>query len=145
MSLQSSITGLKVACFVTIGFGVLMSFSLFTPAMAITEYLFDFVFFPIDGIQSVSTDAGRLLLAISGGIMAGWGVMIFLLATKFYPTNPMVGRAVILPGILVWFLADSLGSIVVGAWVNAILNTGLLALFIIPVLSYSLQGKPQPE
>ncbi len=71
-------------------------------------------------------DAGQFFLALIGGIMAGWGAMMLALASVWTPASaPALRRAVIL-GTVVWFVLDSTGSVLTGAWPNVAPNTGFL-------------------
>ncbi|MBX2853428.1 MAG: excinuclease ABC subunit A [Rhodobacteraceae bacterium] len=141
MTLETSAAWLKIASWILIGFGLLAFFSLFTPAASILDLLFDFAFLFAEG-SDVLGDKGWLLMAIAGGLMVGFGVMTLGIATRVYPGDPEAGRAIIGAGILVWFVIDSAGSIFVGAWFNAVLNGGFLALFAIPLLAYRGQSTP---
>ncbi len=134
MSHQASITLLKFASLTLIGFGLLMVSALFTPTAAVMHHLVDLAFLPFDGAQSVSSPEGWLLTAISGGMLVGWGTMAWLVTDRVYAKDVSAGRNIILPGILAWFLFDSLGSILAGAWFNTVLNAGFLALFAVPIL-----------
>ena len=40
-------------------------------------------------------------------VLVGWGAMFYLLTTRVFVTDPSVGRSIILPAILVWFVVDS--------------------------------------
>ncbi|NJO38016.1 MAG: excinuclease ABC subunit A [Rhizobiales bacterium] len=97
------------------------------------SFLADLIFWPLDGGQTIASEPGHLLAAIAGGVMAGFGVLLYLLATHLYPKEPDLARLLISASIGVWFLVDSLGSIAAGAPLNAVLNIGFLALFLIPL------------
>lgn len=63
----------------------------------------------------------RLGVAIYGGLMVGWGVMIYLLGR-----GASAPRAAAV-GIVAWWVVDSAGSIAVGFPLNVLLNTAFLA------------------
>ena len=69
--------------------------------------------------------------AVIGGLLAGFGTLLALLV-KFG-----VRRAwdVALIGIAVWFVVDSLGSVLSGIWQNALLNVGFAAFLAIVLLA----------
>ncbi|MCL1598330.1 MAG: hypothetical protein M3094_04040 [Actinomycetia bacterium] len=114
-----------------IGFGVVIGLAALpatsTPAVLLT----DLVFWPIDGAQSLTQEA-RLLSAIVGGVMVGWGVTLVLLTQKVYPREPDLVSTVIRGGVWAWFVVDSIGSIAVGSPVNVVLNIGFLLVFVLP-------------
>lgn len=76
----------------------------------------------------------RLLAAISGGLLMGYGVATLLLARRGLDEAPGLTRQVVLASISAWFVLDSLGSIAAGAPINALLNIGFLAIFALPFL-----------
>lgn len=129
MSLQRSVLWLKGASAIVIGFGILTVFGAWPSTAGPILFLLDFVIWPLDGAQSGAATELRLALAISGGIMAGWGILLWQLSTQLYPREPNLGRRLILTSIGVWFVIDSLGSIAAGVPLNALLNTGFLVLF----------------
>ena len=94
----------------------------------------DLAVLPLDGAQSFAATETRLLMAIVGGLTAGIGAAIWMIARHLYAQNPVVGRKILLTFILIWFVVDSVGSVLSGAWFNAVLNTGLLVAMILPLL-----------
>lgn len=73
------------------------------------------------------TPAGNALLAISGGVMVGWGVNLILLCRE---TELSARRftAIVRTSTLTWFVVDSAASLAAEAAPNVLLNTVLLAL-----------------
>ncbi|MDX1507794.1 MAG: hypothetical protein R3358_05915 [Woeseiaceae bacterium] len=125
---------LKTASAITIGFGLLIAAAAVPAAQAPMAFLLDLIYFPVDGGQSLTGDGIRVLSAVSGGVMAGWGVMLWLVASEVYTTNPELGRKLILASIGTWFVVDSTMSVMAGAPLNALFNVGFLVLFVVPVL-----------
>ncbi len=134
MTHQHSIATLKIASLIVIGFGLLMFTTLFTPTREALFLFQDLAFLPLDGGQGVLGEAAWLWTAISGGVLVGWGLLFWLVTTQLYVGDPSIGRRIILPSILAWFLVDGSGSVLVGAWFNVILNCGFLALFVLPIV-----------
>lgn len=133
MSVERTITYLKVASGIVIGFG-LLGFLGVWPALSMPIELFlDIIFWPVDNQQSLTSPESRLLLAITSGILVGWGAMMWLIATQLYEANSKLARTMILTSITVWFVVDSTGSIISGAPINALLNLGFVALFYLPL------------
>ncbi len=133
MQVQTRMIWLKAASDIVILFGLLIALASMPPMAAPALFLADLIFWPVDGVQAVPTETSRLLSAISGGVMAGWGVLLYLLTTRLYPRDPELGRMLISASIGIWFVVDSLGSIAAGAPLNALFNVGFLALFMVPL------------
>lgn len=139
MDYGTRVRWLKIGSAVTIGFGVLIAAAAIPALQAPTAVLLDLVYFPLDGAPSTGDRTARLLSAISGGVLVGWGLMIWLLATQLYSKDPMLCRRIILTSIGAWFVIDSSMSIAAGAVLNAVLNVGFLLIFALPV------WKPAPS
>lgn len=133
MNLNARVAWLKTGSAVTIGFGAIIAAAA-TPALQVpTSLLLDLVYWPLDGAPSMAGRAPRILSAISGGVLIGWGLMMWLLATTLYAKEPVLCRKIILTSIISWFVVDSAMSIAAGAFLNAILNVGFLLVFALPV------------
>ncbi|GBE24796.1 hypothetical protein BMS3Bbin02_01071 [bacterium BMS3Bbin02] len=94
-------------------------------------FLIDLVLWPIDGGQVVTPEM-RIMSAVLGGVMLGFGTALLVLVAKAYPRDPELVRTVTLAGAWVWFAADSVGSVAAGAPANVLLNIGFLAAFVVP-------------
>lgn len=136
-------TALIAASWILIAFGAAMALALVTPLAHVMHFFTDLAFWPLDGGQAPQSEAARLLQAISGGILAGWGVTTLLITRHIYAYDPAKGRAILLPALATWFLIDGAGSIAAGAAFNVVLNGGFLALFLVPLLaSQREEGQP---
>lgn len=133
MDIRTRIGWLKTGSAITIGFGVIIAAAAVPALQAPTALLLDLVYLPLDGTPSPSGHDARLLSAISGGVLIGWGLMIWLLATTLYAKEPVVCRRIILTSIIAWFVVDSSMSIAAGAILNAFFNIGFLLVFALPV------------
>ena len=133
MDYNTRVAWLKTGSAVTIGFGILIAAAAVPALQAPTALLLDLVFLPLDGAPSNGAAAARLLSAISGGVLVGWGLMIWLLATRLYAREPDICREIILTSIVSWFVIDSAMSVAAGAALNAIFNVGFLLVFAVPV------------
>ena len=142
MDINNRVRWLRIASAFTIAFGLLMATAAVPALQAPMAFMLDFVYLPVDGAPTLSGEAPRLLNAITGGLMAGWGVMLWLVATELLPQNPALGRRLILIGIGTWFVIDSSMSVAAGAPLNALFNTGFLLLFFLPV--WTLGGDATP-
>ena len=113
--------------------GVIVAGSAYPATAGVTRFLVDLIFWPIDGQQSLDAPETRLLGAVCGGVMAGWGLMLWLVAARLYPREPALARSIILGSVAVWFVTDSTGSVMAGAPLNAVFNVGFLLAFWLPL------------
>jgi hypothetical protein len=131
--MPTTATGLKQSAAIIGGFGVAMLLATLPPLDAGFALLADLAHWPLDGGQDMRDPGARLLLAIGGGIALGWGVLIWGLAGLAEGARAAAIRALVIRAYLVWFLADSAVSVVVGAWANVPGNVAFLALILWPL------------
>lgn len=134
MSILQTVKVLKAAAILLIAFGVMVAAAAVPVLSYPTLFLLDLALWPLDGAQSLAASETRLLCAVGGGMLTGWGALIFLVADRLYPIDPVQARQLILISICSWFVVDSAGSLAAGAPVNAVLNVGFLLLFLVPLL-----------
>lgn len=133
MNSQRTLTWLKIGSAIVIGFGLLTALSSLPAGSVVLRHFLDLAFWPFDGAQTVSGSEIALVTAILGGITTGWGVIFWQVSTRLYPRDPELARSLILSSIGTWFIIDGIGSVAVGAPVNALYNVGFLALFVLPL------------
>jgi len=133
MSPHAKINVMKTAAALVVGFGILSLLGAHPATAEPLRFLIDMVFWPLNGMEDLSAPATRLVCAIGGGLMVGWGLMLWQVVTRLYPRDPELARSMILTSIGAWFIIDSAGSIAAGAPVNAVLNIGFLLAFAIPL------------
>ena len=134
MTHDTRVSLLRYASALIIGFGLLFFLSLISPVAALLDLFIDLAFLPYDGAQSAASDSAQLLTAIAGGMLTGWGLMFWLVTTRVYANDPELGKSIMLPAIVIWFLLDGIGSIIVGAWFNVVLNSGFLLSIAVPLI-----------
>jgi hypothetical protein len=142
MTHDTASKALKLAALGTVLFGLGMVLALVSPLRVALELFLDLVHFPLDGQQALDSDSTHVLAAISGGLLVGTGSLIWGITTEVYSKAPKIGGRIILTGILAWYLPDSFGSYMVGAWFNVVLNTVFLAMFAVPILLYRPVKQP---
>lgn len=134
MTLDTRIRWLKAGSLMTIGFGLLIAAAAIPALNPPVAVLTDLIFLPLDGAPVVGAPGERLLSAIAGGVMAGWGAMMYLVATELLPKDPALSRRLILVSIVTWFAIDSSMSVAAGAALNVVGNLSFLLIFVLPVL-----------
>jgi hypothetical protein len=125
---------LQISAAILAGFGLVVALAAHPVTAEANGFLVDLVFWPIDTAPTLDAPATRLMSAISGGLMTGWGVMLWQIASQLYPGSPQLARRLILTGVWTWFVIDSTGSVIAGATLNAGLNVGFLLMFVLPLL-----------
>ncbi|MDC0656534.1 excinuclease ABC subunit A [Leisingera sp. SS27] len=125
---------LKTVSILGAAFGLALVLALATPLGRALDLFLDLAFLPLDGAQALSPGAAALMTAISGGLMCGFCVLIYLVTEHIYSADPALGRRLLLPALLAWYIPDSLGSLAAGAWFNVVMNTAFLGLLVVPLL-----------
>jgi hypothetical protein len=126
--------GLRFAAGVTMAFGLALALAAFPPLGAPMILLADILVWPLDGAETGTAPGMRLILAIAGGVMAGWGWLIWQLAGAALAKDPDNIRPFIRQSVILWFVVDSIASVLASAPLNAVANLAFLALFLIPML-----------
>jgi hypothetical protein len=125
--------GLRFAAGVTMVTGLALALAA-VPALNIgVRLLTDLLVWPFDGAETLAASESRLALAIGGGVMLGWGLMIWQLAGEPLERAPEAVRGIIRASVLGWFVVDSAGSVAAGAALNVMPNLVFLALFLLPM------------
>jgi hypothetical protein len=133
MTIASTISALKAASAVVIGFGLLTALAAWPPLNIPTLWLIDLMFLPFDGQQNITPSEARILCAILGGVLVGWGVMQWLIVTKLYSREQVLARQIMWASLWSWFAIDCTASGIAGAPFNAVMNVPFLLLFVIPL------------
>ncbi len=130
---------LEIACGVTAATGLGMALLALPGAMGATEMLGGIVFGKGGGGDP--TPLSRLLAAVSGGVLAGWAISLWVVVRRLHDRDPALVRAILVPGLLVWFVVDSVGSVVSGGGINVLGNVGFLVGFGVPLWAGRRWGK----
>ncbi len=128
--MRTTIRQLQLASGIVIASGALILLGAYDKTSAGVKLWGDLLFWPLDDDVQV-TKEGRLFSAVLGGVMIGWGVVYWGLASML-ETDPVAVRRVFLTSIGAWFVFDCVGSVAAGAPLNLIFNVGYLLLFVVP-------------
>lgn len=135
MALSTRILTIKILSFLwLIGPGLLMISSPVTGLGFLTESFLDFAYQPFEGSQPITGKSAALMNAILGGILVGFGVMIWKIAGSLMAENQDLAKNIILTALICWFITDSLGSVLAGAWFNAVINALIFISFLVPLI-----------
>lgn len=130
----------KAGATLVIGSGLLIALAAWPPMAGLLTILADLIFLPVDGAQDLSAPETRLMMAISGGVLVGWGVMVWLVATRLADRDPALARTLVLVPLAAWFVVDSAGSVASGAPLNVLFNCGFVVVF-----AAAFWGRPAEE
>ena len=134
MTHAAAIRMLKTVSALSAAFGLAMVLALATPLSQALGVFLDLAFLPLDAGQALEPGPASLMTAISGGLMCGFCVLIYLVTEHVYSRDAALGRRLLLPALIAWYIPDSLGSFAAGAWFNVVMNSAFLALFLVPLL-----------
>lgn len=124
---------LRINAEIIIGFGVLFALAAIPAVYTWVSIFFDIAHFPFHAAAAALDPTGRLMIAISGGLTVGLGVMVWTVATEVLPVAPVQGRKVILYSSVGWFVTDSTFSVVAGSPFNVVLNLSFLLMMVLPL------------
>lgn len=134
MTHSASVTMLRIVCILSALFGCALVLAIATPLLQGFNLFVDLAFLPLDGSQTLDSDTAALMTAIGGGLLVGFSTLSYLITRDIYSNYASQGRRLLIPALLAWYIPDSLGSLAAGAWFNVVMNTGFLALFLVPLL-----------
>lgn len=123
---------LKTASAALVAFGLVIALGSLEATAGPLRLLASIILFDESEPLVESADA-HLLSGILGGVLVGWGLTYWILIDRLLPKDPDLVKAMIIVPIVAWFLVDSAGSIASGGWLNAVLNLGFLAAFLVPI------------
>lgn len=132
MQIQTAQFWLKAACAVTAATGLGVAMLSLPQMSAAAGFVSGIVF---GSTEPMATPLARVLAAVGGGALAGWAATIWLVVDRLLASDPRLVRAIVLPGVLVWFLVDSAFSLAAGGALNVAGNLVFLAAFAVPLLS----------
>lgn len=123
---------LRLGAALVVVFGVVVWLGSNPATVGLPAFFGDLIFWPLDGFQTSTTQEAHLLSAIGGGILVGWGLMLWALAGEGLRIAPAFTKRTVLTSVWAWFLVDSVGSILAGAPLNLIGNLVFLGLLTLP-------------
>lgn len=118
---------MRVWCWATLAFGAMFAAAGLQGFETPTRAFYDVIYWPIDGQSPYGPDV-RLTASLLGAVMIGWAIALLGLVAASDRAGPAPWRAMSL-SVAVWYVVDSLASVLNGAPVNAISNTLFAAPF----------------
>lgn len=124
---------LKVSGFLVAVFGPICFLGTIPETAEMARWTLDVLSWPLDGRESLDDSTARLLSALLGGFLLGYGVTIWSLSVYVYDKAPEMVRRSVLIGLCSWFILDSSGSIAGGHPSNALWNILVILSFVGPL------------
>ncbi len=129
MSAHSAKKLAQFAAITVIGFGLITALGSTPATNALPNMLVDLLHWPVNGLEQVETPAAQVIAAIAGGVMVGWGINLLLITNHLFDRDNRLWCLLVFPGLACWYVVDSTGSVLSGAWLNAWLNLSFLVMF----------------
>ena len=133
MTLMAHKNWLKISGVLVMLFGPIFVLGAHEPFSEPSRWSLDVLAWPLDGVETYADRSTRLLSALAGGFLMGWGALIWILSGPIYDAAPDPVRKAVLTGYLFWFVFDSTGSILSGAASNAGFNILVLLVLVGPL------------
>ena len=124
---------LKIMALVIGSFGPVCFLGTMSPTTAPARLTLDILRWRTFGTTTYASPDTRLLSALLGGFLLGWGVSIWCLSSWVYDQASEGVRRSVLTGLVAWFCLDSAGSIASGNTSNAFINVLVLLLAVGPL------------
>lgn len=118
-------------------FGLAM---IFLPGV-LDKYFWNVIFFSSSKLYQTFTPEITTYIhqvyGVLGAVMVGWSVQMFLHVKNTFTSGDRQAWIAIVLSLGIWFVLDSVLSIAMGYWQNAVLNVGFGSLFVIPLAASS--------
>jgi hypothetical protein len=134
MSHRTAVLWLQAASLVTIFTGLVSALASHPATAGLWLWLFDALQWPLDGNPAALGPEAYALNGVLGGVMVGWGVLMWLLARGPIQAGQTALARFMLIGIIAWFLVDSSASFAANIPGNVVLNVGFLLMFLPPLI-----------
>lgn len=123
-------TAMQRAGWVTLSIGIFFAASALPVLHPAVHLFLQIAYWPFDDVPPDLSVPTPLLVAISGGLTAGFGGMLWGLGRYVSPISQEAAARVTWVAALSWFCTDSAMSVVVGAPMNVVINALFLALML---------------
>ncbi|MFX0209662.1 MAG: hypothetical protein ACFFDT_27020 [Candidatus Hodarchaeota archaeon] len=114
-------------------FGVMMTFLNGTMLFDMINDQVNPVFWDDGNIPDETKDFQGWIYAVLGSAMAGWGIFIIFIAHYPFQKKEQWSWNCLVTGLSVWFCLDTAFSLYFEVYFNAVFNTALFLLVIVPL------------
>ncbi len=123
---------LKVSAVIIGSFGPIFCLGTLDATSELARWSLDLLKWPLDGVEQVDAPTTRFLLALTGGFLMGWGVLVWCLSNDIYNAAPAAVQRAHLTSVVAWFCLDSVGSMMSGTPSNVFFNVIVLMAVVGP-------------
>lgn len=114
-------------------FGIIMAFLSGTVLFRPFDRQINSVFWGNGSVDSATKEYQQWIMGVLGATMASWGIFVLFIAHYPFRQKEKWSWNCLMLGLLVWFLIDSSISLYFRVYFNAIFNTALFVLVILPL------------
>ena len=125
---------LLVASFTMMTFGVLMALFGGTRLFAGLNQQVNMAFWPAGTVDPGQLQFQIWVYGVWGATVAGFGLLAALISGSGFARRQKWARDALAAALSLWFVLDTGISLLSHVWVNAAINTAVLALFIVPLV-----------
>jgi hypothetical protein len=115
-------------------FGIMMAFFNGTPLFALFNSQVDPAFWGTEGIIDNARRFQQWIYGVLGATVAGWGVFLAFIAHYPFKNREKWAWNCLVAGLLLWYLVDTAISLNFRVYFNAVFNTLLVILVMLPVI-----------
>ncbi len=116
-------------------FGTLMALLSGTPLFEVFNRQIDPAFWNTSVVEANARGFQHWIYGVWGATIAGWGIFLTFMAHYPFRKKEQWAWNCLVAGLLVWYVLDTLLSIYHQVYFNAIFNTVLLILAMLPVVA----------
>ena len=103
------------------------------------QQVYNVLFFSTSQVHTTFNEAAsayiRFIYVVLGTVMFGWALsLLFTLAGPF-KLGHLASWWAVVASVATWFVIDSVLSVLMGYWQNAVINIGLFVLYAIPLIA----------
>jgi hypothetical protein len=88
-----------------------------------------------NAFEPLATAYIELAHAVMGAVLFGWGALMFMVVRKLMAKGIKESWGMVAVSVLLWYVPDTVFSLVSGFWQNALLNTGFAFLYAVPLFA----------
>ena len=115
-------------------FGIVMAFFNGTVLFRPFDSQINPVFWGDENVDSTIKEYQQWIMGVLGATMASWGILVLFIAHYPFRRKERWSWNCLMLGLLIWFLIDSSISLYFRVYFNAIFNSALFVLVILPLV-----------
>jgi hypothetical protein len=123
---------LRAICLITMITGLVSALGSHPNTQLPWAYLFETIEWPKTQAPTVFSHEARILSAVTGGVLFGWGLALLLIVNGPITRGEPEGRRIYLVSVLAWLVIDTSASYAASWPGNMVLNVVFFAAFLVP-------------